>query len=654
MNALEKQIVQWVEIGALRPLDLALMRLIQEQCPEASDPVLLATALVSEANGRGHVCLDLKVLLEKPAQQLARDDRYQPADPGDKTDEPGQELARLLHNWTLDSWTQALLTSEAVSDQRDQPQPCAGTTPLVLAGTAAQPLLYLRRYWLYERQIRAYLDQQLQSPRTLPDKAINSLLDALFPEPPPTSVDYQKQACALAARSSFSIITGGPGTGKTTTVVRLLALLQGLQQQAGLPPLTIRLAAPTGKAAARLSESLAGSMQKINLPETLQACREHIPTEVTTLHRLLGSQAGTRHFRHHQGNPLPADLVIVDEASMVDVEMLARLMAALTPQTRLVLLGDKDQLASVEAGSVLGDLCRSAEASDYTTLLEHSYRFADYPGIGKLAKAVNSGQSSLKAIKGIFECYQRQDEGTVTRDHNLWLIKLKQSRPPAATDLEPLKKLLRQGYKAYLQVVKNDMPVPGADGEVSREALDAWAQKIFAKHKAFQLLTAVRRGSWGVEAMNQLATAALKDLLPGSSGLWYSGRPVLVTRNDYSLKLMNGDIGICLAWSGAQTETGRPLLRVAFPDGRGGIRWVLPSRLQDVETVFAMTVHKSQGSEFTHTALVLPDKPSPVLTKELLYTGITRSSEAFTLIYSEDKVLQTTLNSQVQRASGLL
>lgn len=654
MSQLDERLIHWVEAGALRPLDLALMRFIQEQCPEASAPLLLATALVSEANGHGHVCLDLQALLDQPAQQLAKNERDQPLPLQATSTDPGQELAELLQGWTLTSWVQALLASEAVSDERDQPAPRAGSTPLVLAGSATQPLLYLRRYWLYERQIQAYLNQQLQNTRPLADARITPLLDALFPEPPPTAIDYQKKACAQAAQSSFAIITGGPGTGKTTTVVRLLALLQGLQQQAGLPPLSIRLAAPTGKAAARLSESLAGSLQKIALPETLQACRDHIPTEVTTLHRLLGSQAGTRHFRHHAANPLPADLVIIDEASMVDVEMLAKLMLALTPQTRLILLGDKDQLASVEAGSVLGDLCRSADANQYTSLLEHSYRFNDYPGIGALAQAVNSGQASVKEIKAIFERYQRQDENPFTREHNLRLMQLTRSRPPANSDQDALKKLLRQGYKAYLQVIRNAQPASHADGEVNREALDAWAQQVFAAHRQFQLLTAVRRGPWGVEAMNELATATLKDLLEGSDSLWYSGRPVLVTRNDYSLKLMNGDIGICLEWPQATKNPGHRLLRVAFPDGQGGIRWVLPSRLQGVETVFAMTVHKSQGSEFTHTALVLPDQPSPVLTKELLYTGITRSSQAFTLVFSEERVLQSTLSNQVQRASGLM
>lgn len=679
MSKLEEQVMHWVALGALRALDLALMRFIQEQYPEASEPLLLSTALVSEANGRGHVCLDLQSLLEKPAQQLS----VEPCGSAEVGD-PAQELAEWLQGWTLTRWVKALLETPVVSDERDQPAPRTGSTPLVLGGSATQPLLYLRRYWFYERQIQAYLDYQLAQPYTLPPSQIRPLLDALFPDLPPTEMDDQKVACALASRSSFAIITGGPGTGKTTTVVRLLALLQGLQQLANRPLLNIKLAAPTGKAAARLSESLAQSVSRIHLPARLESCRASIPTEVATLHRLLGSQAGTRHFRHHVGHPLPADLVIVDEASMVDVEMLARLMEALTPQTRLILLGDKDQLASVEAGSVLGDLCRSADAGDYTpatrdwlfeasgqtlpaklideqgsrlaqatALLRHSYRFSASPGIGALAQAVNSGQATVEQIKAVFAHYHRQQRQPITAQHSLTLIQLQASWPAATRDLDPLKKLLRQGYKGYLDVVRQAQPAVGLSGAAEREALDIWAHKVFQAHRQFQLLTAVRRGPWGVEALNELALASLKDLLPEAMGAWYSGRPVLVTRNDYSLKLMNGDIGICLEWPQAAQDRRHRLLRVAFPDGQGGIRWILPSRLQGIETVFAMTVHKSQGSEFTHTALVLPDRPSPVLTQELLYTGITRSSSALTLIYSDDSVLQATLRHQIKRASGL-
>lgn len=678
MKHLLIQLENWAKQGALRPLDLALTEFIHQHASQTSEALLLATALLSERNGHGHVCLDLQAVLDHPQEQLKPDDNLL-SEGGNETQLVGEQLQEIVQGWSPNNWAQALLTSDAVRDERGTDQPRAGTSPLVLAGSQDKPLLYLRRYWMYEKQIQQGIHQRLTQPLVLPQETMQTLLDQLFAGSH-QNPDWQKIACALAARSAFAIITGGPGTGKTTTVVRLLALLQGLQLEHQQPPLMIRLAAPTGKAAARLSESLAGSVQNVQLKnEWAEACRAAIPTEVTTLHRLLGSQPGTRHFRYHAGNPLPADLVVVDEASMVDVEMLAKLLDALTPQTRLILLGDKDQLASVEAGSVLGDLCQTADAGDYTpatltwlqqvtgqnlpaktvspngsslaqvtTMLHHSYRFAAYPGIGKLAKAVNTGQATTQEIQQVVEQYQRKGNSS-TPQANLQLIKLKKD------DLTELKALVKKGYSGYLDTLINQRPDP----ECSREDLDNWALNIFKAHRHFQLLTAVRRGRWGVDLLNQQVLSALKEidrfkhLLPTENTLWYSGRPVLIIHNDYSLKLMNGDIGICLEWPQSPESKARKNLRVAFPDGQGGIRWVLPSRLQGVETVFAMTVHKSQGSEFTHTALILPSVHNPVLSKELLYTGITRSSEAFTLIYSDETVLQNTLTTKVDRASGL-
>lgn len=694
------QLESWAEKGALRLLDVALTRFIAEQIPQASDALLLATALLSERNGHGHVCLDLQAVLAEPELQLVEDEQadlstQEAAEPGVSGLSIAEQLTRWVKDWTLNGWVEQLLATAAVVDKRtlsNANNANADTSPLVLAGSQEKPLLYLRRYWVYEQQIQNGIQQRLAIQQDLPLEPTRQLLDQLFVDFKPTQeqpLDWQKIACALAAKTAFGIITGGPGTGKTTTVVRLLALLQGLQMQAGKTPLVIRLAAPTGKAAARLSESLAGSVAQVNLPANLAACRDTIPTEVSTLHRLLGSQPNTRHFRHHAGNPLPADLVVVDEASMVDVEMLARLLDALTPSTRLILLGDKDQLASVEAGSVLGDFCQNAEAGNYTpatqawleettgqrlpsamlneqgsplaqatSMLRRSYRFDAYPGIGKLAQLVNSGQATQAELEKVFASYQREGE-TISANANLELIKLakpdfKKSAAEQKDPLAPLKNLVKKGYSGYLTTLLEQQPTSD-----EREALDAWALAIFAAHQKFQLLTSVRRGVWGVEALNQMTLTALKqvdkfkDLLAGNQ-LWYSGRPVLVTRNDYSLKLMNGDLGICLEWpQTANSFSKKKILRVAFPDGKGGVRWVLPSRLQGVETVFAMTVHKSQGSEFTHTALVLPSADNPVLTKELLYTGITRSSQAFTLIYSDKNVLESALKKKVERASGL-
>ncbi|PTT93452.1 exodeoxyribonuclease V subunit alpha, partial [Pseudomonas sp. HMWF031] len=408
--------------------------------------------------------------------------------------------------------------------------------------------------------------------------------------------------------------------------------------------------------------------------------RQKIPSEVTTVHRLLGSRPGTRHFRHHAGNRLPLDVLVVDEASMIDLEMMANLLDALPPHARLVLLGDKDQLASVEAGAVLGDLCRDAEAGWYNpqtrqwleavsgeslaasglqedtqgvhplaqqvVMLRHSRRFGEGSGIGQLARWVNQ---------------QQPDEARkllAARSHDdVFSLSLKNEQDRA------LERLLLdghgegpQGYRHYLSLLRNQRPA------IDRPLEDAcwmdWAREVLKAFDAFQLLCAVRKGPWGVEGLNRRVTdALLKARLIDSDQQWYEGRPVLMTRNDYGLGLMNGDIGIALKLPERDgPDAGKQVLRVAFPrnDGQGGVRFVLPSRLNDVETVYAMTVHKSQGSEFTHTALILPDALNPVLTKELIYTGITRAKDWFTLIEPRAGVFEEAVRRKVKRLSGLM
>ncbi|WP_404418756.1 exodeoxyribonuclease V subunit alpha [Marinospirillum sp.] len=661
-----EQLQEWMQAGALRALDLALTHFIAQQVSQPSDGLLLATALVSERNSHGHVCLDLQAALREPHKLLTAANRTSEAD------QVQQALTARLQSLDLPTWVAQLQASEAVNREG---------SPLVLAGSDQQPLLYLRRYWQYEQQIQTGIQQRLAQVKTLPLQAQPLIKELFQPSPGQAapSPDWQKIASVLAARRGFAIITGGPGTGKTTTVVRLLALLQGMHLNQNLPLLQIRLAAPTGKAAARLNESLGNNIQQLSLPgNQSQIWRDSLPREVTTLHRLLGSQPGTRHFRHHSANPLPADLVVVDEASMVDVEMMAKLLEALRPDARLILLGDKDQLASVEAGSILGDLCRDAELGNYhpathqiikeltgeeardpksgrllvdeqgselsqaTAMLRHSFRFHRYPGIGQLAETVNQGQASLKELEKVFNEDKQRDNASLTH------LKITSQEDSAFIHL------VTQGYLPYLQLIEKLRP----EATASQSELNAWAEAVFAQHRRFQLLTALRQGDWGIEGLNQRifqalkATSAGRQLLPSGEHLWYSGRPVLMTRNDYSLQLMNGDIGICLQLPRKKADD-PALLRVAFPDAQKGIRWVLPSRLQEVETVFAMTVHKSQGSEFQHTALVLPPHFSPVLTKELLYTGITRSSQTFTLVSSSDRVLEQLLLQQVDRASGL-
>lgn len=679
---------RWVEASALRALDLALARFVAERGEERDPAVLLAVALTSERNGHGHVCLDLRGALAQPETLLSRlrDD-----------EEVGPVVRRALRSWlqllSLTDWVERLAASPAVSDRLGG-APDDGVAPLVLAGQAEQPLLYLRRYWQYENRIRDGITARLARPIGLESAALRAQLDALFPTPPApdgAAPDWQRIACALAARSPFAIITGGPGTGKTTTVVRLLALLQGLAAAAGATPLRIELAAPTGKAAARLNESIAaqvGGRSGELEPGGV------VPTQVKTLHRLLGAIPGSRHFRHGPANPLAADVVVVDEASMVDVEMMASLLEAMRSEARLILIGDKDQLSSVEAGAVLGDLCRRAAAGHYgpetlawleraagqripdafidaggtpldqaVAMLRTSYRFSEDGGIGALATLVNRpaqggshARSRLGAVQALFA---RERSGSSDARGRIAAIPL---ATPVGRELVELACAGYGGETGYLAVMRDAMPAYANE----QGKLDDWAAEVLAAQKRFQLLTPLRQGPWGVEGLNQHLIDALRearlldgDVMAAMQRQWFAGRPVLVTRNDYRLDLMNGDIGVTLA---VPSRTGVPgggaggvaaALRVAFPRADGGVRWVLPSRLQAVETVFAMTVHKSQGSEFSHTALVLPDRPNPALTRELLYTAITRAKARFTLLYGDEAVLSEALQNSVRRVSGL-
>ncbi|POA75824.1 exodeoxyribonuclease V subunit alpha [Pseudomonas sp. GW531-T4] len=656
---------RWVERGWLRALDKAFVGFLHELEPQGDPLVLMAAALTSHQLGHGHVCLDLFETLKEPDFALSLPPE------GDLQSTaavlPSQVLA------TLDGahWCKALAASRLVALAADQSEQ-ARQRPLVLSGKR----LYLRRYWAYERRIDNALRQRLAVQEETPED-LAERLGGLFGAARATGpVDWQKLACALATRGAFSIITGGPGTGKTTTVVRLLALLQAPAVEAG-KPLRIRLAAPTGKAATRLTESISLQVRSLSVDDSV---REKIPSDVTTVHRLLGNRPGTRHFRHHAGNRLPLDVLVVDEASMIDLEMMANLLDALPVHARLVLLGDKDQLASVEAGAVLGDLCRDAEAGWYSpqtrnwleavsgeqladsglqednagthplaqqvVMLRHSRRFGEGSGIGQLARWVNQQQAEearrLLAARSHADLYGLSLKGEQDRALERLLLEGHGDGP--------------QGYRHYLSLLRGQRPP--ADTALEDPRWTAWARDVLQAFDQFQLLCAVRKGPWGVEGLNQRITAALfKARLIESDQQWYEGRPVLMTRNDYGLGLMNGDIGIALKLpehEGAQD--GRRVLRVAFPrnDGQGGVRFVLPSRLNDVETVYAMTVHKSQGSEFAHTALILPEALNPVLTKELIYTGITRAKDWFSLIEPRAGVFEEAVRRKVKRLSGLM
>ena len=694
---------QWQQAGWIRPLDTGFARLIRELSEEQGERpqplVLLLAALTSHQVGRGHVCIDLATLLDDAGQTLALPPE-EPANTGLSESEvanlQGRYPQELLSRVQLTDCLAALQGSLAVSDG-------SVPAPLVLNGTR----LYLRRFWRYEQRIAEGIQQRLALPSPLADpqsaasQTLSTALSKLFRSTEP--VDYQKLACALAARNRFAVITGGPGTGKTTTVVNLLAALQAVAgespERAGRK-YRIRLAAPTGKAAARLNESIGGAVSKLplaDLPGSVQL--EDIPTKVTTLHRLLGSRPDTRQFRHHRDNPLLVDILVIDEASMVDVDLMASVFDALPASAQLILLGDKDQLASVDAGAVLGELCQRALDAHYTpdtarwlaaitgaqvpdslvdnsgqpldqavAMLRKSYRFGQDSGIRQLAEAVNTSELTSQVLGHIRDAgfddviWLNGQTPKPDPDQTLELIchHAITGSPEAFRNAGQGRVVNGQalptpvGYSHYLEVIHScDLTA-----DSPREAWDAHAAEVLEAFNDFQVLCALRKGPWGVEGLNQrIAQKLLAEKLIDKTDGWYAGRPVLVTGNDYNLGLMNGDIGLTFSVPWDKTETGEPkaTLRVAFPSGdsTSGIRWISPSRLQQLETVYAMTVHKSQGSEFNHTCLVLPDRLSPVLTKELVYTGITRARNWFSLITGDAQVFKDSVSQQVVRASGL-
>ncbi len=614
-----KVIDDWVNCGWLSHLDRAFVKFITELETNASHELIWAAALVSQQLSRGEVYLDMEKLCQNPSSTLAILEFCAGAD---------TSMAHLPSQ--LAQWKTALQRSSLVGTGQ-------GNTPLVLDGDR----LYLRRYWQCQQILNNAIDQRLQPVRDRLPESLQSQLNTLYSDNR-EQPDWQKIACILALRARFTIITGGPGTGKTTTLTKLLALLVKLAQDESnsLRKLNILLAAPTGKAAARVSESIGNALERLNVPEAIKQC---IPKKASTLHRLLGHRPNSRHYFHHRNNTLVADVVIVDEASMIDLEMMASLLDALPMSAQLILLGDKDQLASVEAGSVMGDLCRGAEHAAYneqtkiwinqyahesllttdkqgsalnqqTVMLRYSHRFGEFSGIGQLAKAVNEGKADLaQAILNDPDSYQDIQHILLTDSADSRLKQLICAHVDS-------KSKNRHGYGDYLVVIHGQRPTDAAH-------YPQWAKQVLAAYDSFRILCALRQGCWGVEGLNQQIE---KWLFPQQKPtLWYEGRPVMITRNDYNLGLMNGDVGMTL-----YDHTGK--LRVFFPSddisAEEKIRWVSPMRLPDVETAFAMTVHKSQGSEFNHVALILPETRSPVITRELIYTGITRAQENFTLL----------------------
>ncbi|MDG9930176.1 MULTISPECIES: exodeoxyribonuclease V subunit alpha [unclassified Pseudomonas] len=575
----------------LGPLERALLDSLRRLEPQADEAVLACAALCCEALAGGDVCLPLaRVAGRRPWPEF---DFALPA--------LGELRARLQGS--------ALVAGPGAF------------APLILEGQR----LYLARYQAYEQQLAERLLTRAADRPEVDEAALSASLARLFAfnQQQP---DWQRLAAAQAVRRRLAVISGGPGTGKTTTVVRLLA---ALLEQPGGDRLAIGLAAPTGKAAARMAEAIRNAKADLPLADPLKAL---LPEEARTLHRLLGSRGDSPAVRHDAARPLALDVLVVDEASMVDLALMAKLVDGLPPQARLILLGDKDQLAAVEAGAVFAELCegRGFDAAaaaelrritgqdvpveaprsalgDAVVLLSHSHRFAADSGIGELARRINAGDAT----------------GT--------LDLLREGRADLSWRAEPeqaaLLDRLEQGYRPYLQAARQGDPA-----------------EAFAAFNAFRALTAQREGPWGVSGLNEALEARIKRRwsLPERER-WYPGRAVMVRQNDYALGLFNGDIGICLA-----SEYG---LRVHF-ESEDGFRAFAPARLPSHDSAFAMTVHKSQGSEFAEVLLVLPEGPSPLLTRALFYTGITRAKRKVEILGLPARLCDA-VNTRAERAAGL-
>lgn len=548
---------------------------IQRQDISQDYVVALTAGLVSDAVSQGHVCLNLTQI-----SSIA------------------PELRELLPEPS--EWQTRLTKSNVVGGQNDY-------RPLILTDDG---LVYLYRYWQDERHVAKAIQQRSQTLFSVDDESLKQCFSRW---PSSTDgIDWQKVAVVMALSKQVCVISGGPGTGKTTIVLRII---QSLLDQTHPP--RIALAAPTGKAAARLQQAIAN-----NETERLQA---------KTLHRLLGISQHHEQGRYDSDRPLPFDVIIVDEASMIDISLMAKLMNALAPSTRLILLGDSQQLASVESGAVLANLCQGnmtfsqqfAERvsaitgmpfsptiantdtilCDSVVILQHSYRFAGDSDIGRLAKAIQTANAD-DAIASLD-----------TSSETTWLN---------GSDLA----VLLAGYQPYFDAINT-----AQDPEDCINAFDR-----------YRVLCALKQGAQSVASVNQLIERHVATLGWRSQHDFYHGRPIMIIQNDYRQHLFNGDTGLIL-----KDDSG--VLRACFVVD-DSVRWIDVSRLPAHETAYAMTIHKSQGSEFDAISVLLPDEDNPILNRELLYTAITRAKK-HVMIVGNEPILRKTILTQHQRESGL-
>jgi exodeoxyribonuclease V alpha subunit len=585
---------------------------------DTDDLVLLAVALAVRAPRLGHVCVDLATI--RGSVTIDTDT------PVDLQALPWPEPRR---------WIECVAASPLVAAGVDDPV----DRPLRVVGS----LLYLDRYWREERQVALDLAARSHAPATGVD--LDCLADGLTRLFPGEGPDDQRLAAATAVLRRFSVIAGGPGTGKTTTVARILALLDEQAAVAGAPPPLVALAAPTGKAATRLEEAVHAEAAAIDVSPATRARLDAV--SASTLHRLLGWRPDSHNrFRHNRYNRLPHDVVIVDETSMVSLSLMARLVEAVRAGGRLVLVGDPEQLASVEAGAVLGDIV--GPAADGLLLGKEAgkalARVCGHPVASSPpppGSTVGDGIVVLQrrhrfggAIATLAEAVRRGDA-----DAAMALLR---------TSLADVRwipvDLASAGAGASLALVRDAVVAAGC--RVNEAAREGDAREAVDALGAFRVLCAHRRGPYGVDTWMPRIETWLAAKIDGfaAEGRFYVGRPLLVTENDYGLRLFNGDTGVVIATRGGHVAA-------VFPR-RSGLLELSPSRLAAVDTVYAMTVHKSQGSQFDGVAVLLPDPGSPILTRELLYTAITRARR-HVIVAGTEAALRAAIARPIARASGL-
>jgi exodeoxyribonuclease V alpha subunit len=610
-ETVEAALRPYTEAGVLGRFEVQLATAVSRSATVApSDDTLLALAMAARATRLGHVCLDLA---EVHRQVIAGQD------------DEGRTTGLALPG--TGAWRTDLELSEIVSPAgslRPDPTHATEVRPLVLDGRR----LYLQRYWSFEVAVAGELEARSArsdgagtSDHDV-DAALDAALDAVFTPAVRTAdgPDLQRLAARRALSCPVTVIAGGPGTGKTHTVARILAAGRRMAVGRGTV-FRAALAAPTGKAAARMKEAVDDRVHAMLQDGSIDAAEADALTadEPTTIHRLLGYASRTE-FRHDRSNPLPHDMVVIDETSMVSLPLLARLLAAVRPDARLVLVGDPFQLSSIEAGTVMGDMvgpgrrvsgAGAAPLDGRVTELREGYRFAEGSAIGGLALAIRDGDGD--------EVVRRLSAGG-PEVH--WV------RPEDAHGVEALRRL-----------------VDDAATEVVAAALAGAAAEARAAAQRVKVLTAIRRGPFGLADWTDRIAAGVHDVVPPDlrGGRPRVGTPVMVTRNDAVNRLANGDVGVIVHEAGGRQVAMR---------GPDGMRMFAPTRLGEWESWWAMTIHKSQGSEFPHAVVSLPATDSPILTRELLYTAVTRGKSEVTVVGSEEMV-RLAVSRPVARASGL-